>query len=402
MAGTLARCSGDVVGLAFNCFNTEEMEILAHTAKDNGALVVCGGHAASSLAKELLTHNRSIDAVVVGDGEQAMLELVRVLESDKNLSRVPNLAYRGNVGIKLNQREEISLEQLQMPRRDVGGLNLKEYIDSYDLSSSDPIQRYIRPTNVVTRRGCPRRAVGRGCSFCARIDRRVRARTPLQAWDEYSYLVNEFGVDYIYEDSDSWIEPNWLSILAEIWEERGGLNTRFRIYGDVRDINGGNVQLLTRLNVDTVLLGIESGDREILLRNGKDFTSDAVVQACDLLGKAGIKVADAYVMGLAGESWESIDKTWRLSEKVRSVCEIAATYWNIMLPLPGSPSWQMLMEASPPAGRFSNTYHLDINAIREEFLTYCTHLGSNALGLLKILRADLCRESSMLVREYIR
>ncbi len=402
MRETLRRVAGDVVGIAFNCYSVRQMEILAREANSNGAFTVAGGPAASTTAASLLGNNPNINAVVVGDGERAMVELVKAFGRNDDLSRVPNMVYRVDGRIMHNPREELPVSQFPMPRRDAGQLDPEEYIQAYAASCSDPIQESIRPTNVITRRGCPRRASGHGCSFCARIDKKVRARTPIQAWEEYRYLVEKFDVNYLYEDSDSWIDPRWLRRLAEIWEREGGLDTRFRVYGDVRDITPETVSLLQLLNVDTVLMGIESGDRNVLLANGKDFTCGTVLRACELLAEADIRIADAYVLGLAGENWTSIDKTLKLAQSVHSICETSATYWNVMLPLPGSPSWEMLSRVSPRTTDMTENYQFDVEAVRRDFLAQCTELGPHALGKLEELRADLCRESSMLVGEYIR
>ena len=396
------HCDSDIVGLAFNSFNLDELECLAHTAKKNATFVVCGGHAASAVAESLLKHNRDIDAVVVGDGERAMNELVKTLEGNADFSSVPNLVYRRNGKIVINPREEAPLRHLPMPRRDVGGLVPSDYIAAYTLSSSDPVSAGTRPTNVVTRRGCPRRAKKQGCSYCARIDKTVRCRTPFQAWEEYRYLSTELRANYLYEDSDSWINVKWLAELADIWEREGGLDVKFRVYGDVRDISPLSVTLLRQLNVDTVLMGIESGDQKVLIQNGKEFSSNDVERACDLIAKTGIKIADAYVLGLAGESWYSIDKTIKLAESVHRICETSATYWNIMLPLPGSPAWNISSKSIPLSQLFAGTYRLDTDAVREEFFKSYTQLGDKALDRLKILRANLCQQSSMLVGEYIR
>lgn len=399
---TIKELDGDLVGLSFNSFNLEEMEIVARSAKENGAFVVVGGHAASAIPEALLHHNPNIDAVVVGDGERSVVKLANVLKKGTDISKVPNLVYRYQNEIRHNHFEELPLSSQPIVCRDIGGLNPEDYIKSYGISCSDPIQSAIRPTNVVTRRGCPRRATGNGCSFCARIDKRVRSKTPGQAWDEYRYLVEQLKVNYLFEDSDSWINVPWLDHLATIWERKGGLDAKFRVYGDIRDITRRSVSLLSRLNVDTVLLGIESGDRNVLRKNGKDYSSDDVLHACKLLADSGIKIADAYVLGLARETWGTIDITRTLAENVHSICETSATYWNIMLPLPGSPSWEMLSSVSHRATDMSRGYQLDIECVRSDFLAHCTELGPNALPRLEEIRADLCRQSSMLVGEYIR
>lgn len=399
---TLRRCCADIVGIGFNCFNTDEMETIAEKAKSNGAFTVLGGHAASAIPELLLKQNANIDAVIVGDGEWAMHELVKALSTGTSLAKVPNLVFRSGQTIVHNKRDELPISKLSMPRRIAGGLDPESYVARYSDSCTDPLLPDVRPTNVVTRKGCPRRAVGRGCSFCARVDRKVRTRTPMQAWLEYKYLVEDMGVNYLYEDSDSWISLNWLRELENIWTANGGLDVRFRIYGDIRDINAESVLLLKRLNVDTVLTGIESGDRNVLLENGKDFAWHDIEQACHLLNDAGISMTDAYVLGMATETWESIEKTVRLSKKIRSLCNIKTTYWNIMLPLPGSPSWKMLANSSEKFDELAKSYNMNVNRIRQEFFNCCTNLGPNALESLSNLRADLCKNINMPVGEYIR
>ena len=190
--------------------------------------------------------------------------------------------------------------------------------------------------------------------------------------------------------------------LDEIWQKNGGLPVKFRVYGDIRDITEQSAELLRRLNVDTVLTGIESGDRNVLIQNGKDFAWHDVEKACGLLSDVGISITDAYVLGLAGESWQSIERTIDLSKRIRSISDVYTTYWNVMLPLPGSPSWKMLLERTPLANIISDTYKLDVPLVREEFFKYCTLLGENATEKLENIRAELCKNISMPVGEYIR
>ncbi len=399
---TLERCSSDIVGVNFNCMSIPGMESIVRKAKSEGAFTVLGGQAASAMPTLLLENNKNVDAVVVGDGEEAMLQLSKALSNGGDLSSVPNLVYREAKKIITNPCYETPISRLPMPQRYAGGLDPEMYINNYSVSCSDPFKANLRTTNVVTRRGCPRRAAGKGCSFCARMDRKVRSRTPLQAWQEYKYLVNELGVEYLYDDSDSWINTGWLSELADIWESNGGLNVRLRVYGDIRDITAESTTLMRRLNVDTVLVGIESGDRNVLMQNGKDFTNNDIKEACKNLANADIKIADAYVLGLIGESWESLENTKILSETINLICEKAATYWNIMLPLPGSPSWQVLMEKSPIAREHSTNYKIDVDLIREEFFKACTGLGANAFNRLKVFRDDMCLKSLMPAGENLR
>jgi len=361
----LNRINADIVGINFNIFSTSSMDRIAEQAKKQGSLVVVGGQAATPLTKQLLQGNKNIDLVVRYDGEEALRQIAdRVKEGSNDFWGIPNIAYRKAGNIVEEKIEKIEIEKLPIPHRKIKGINLEKYIDFWVGDSS------IRATNTFTKRGC-----NRACSFCARIDKGIRARTPEQVFEEDKKLVEEFKVNYIWEMSDTYFtDINWLRRFRKIYESNGGLPVKYWAFCDIRDINKETVEIMSALNVDKVCVGIESGNEEIRRNNGKNFTNKEVYEAVKLLGKAGITLEDSYVLGLMGENEETIKQTYKLSQQVAKLCKTERTAYNLILPLPGSPIWQRMMQIPALQSKYGQEYRFDVEELRKDFISYFCNL----------------------------
>src|SRR3989338_7165672 len=114
----LARIDGDIVGINFNIYSTNEMEQISKQAKNKGSLVVLGGHAATSLSRQILNKNKSIDLVVRYDGEEALRQIAeKVRLGKRDFSGIPNLVYRKNKGLVEEKIESLDVRPLPIPDR---------------------------------------------------------------------------------------------------------------------------------------------------------------------------------------------------------------------------------------------------------------------------------------------
>jgi radical SAM superfamily enzyme YgiQ (UPF0313 family) len=109
------------------------------------AVIILGGPEVSYDPEEILANNASIDYVVVGEGEAALLDLLYCITTGKGpLSGVPGIAYRAG--------EDISITQ---PRPDIPDLDMLPF--PYD--SFDGLENKI--IYYETSRGCPF-----NCQYC--------------------------------------------------------------------------------------------------------------------------------------------------------------------------------------------------------------------------------------------
>ncbi|MBI5765457.1 MAG: cobalamin B12-binding domain-containing protein [Planctomycetes bacterium] len=399
----VSRLDGDIVGIGYFINSTHIADRVAAAAKAQGRTVVYGGQSATPVAQQILRNNTNVDCVIRFDGERAMELLARRAEGEAiSLEAIPNLAYRDGDLIRLTECEELDLSTLPFPDRRLPGLDLEAHIRNFLERGSEEKFGCLRPTNAYTRKGCPRRGPGYGCSFCARIDMSVRSKTAKQAYDEYRYLVDEFSVDYICDDSDTWIRKEWLQDILDLMERHGEIGARFRVYGDVRDITEHTAPLLREVGVDAVLVGMESGDEGTLRINGKPMRNERMLKAADLLGKNGVKICDAYVLGLMGETEETLLQTRAFAEKVHSLCEAQITYWNLILPLPGSPIWDQMMLREPFAAKYGDAYRFEVEELRRDYVDAFCRLGPNGYDRLLQIREELFVRDCVAAGEYLR
>jgi anaerobic magnesium-protoporphyrin IX monomethyl ester cyclase len=396
--------SAPVVGFNFTVMSTDLLDSLTLKAKQKGAITVIGGQAATPIARQLLEKNANIDYVIRFNGEMAMLQLLEVLtKGNGTLESIPNLVYRNNDLIVENIIHNAELYELPMPNRSVHGINMDWYIRNFKVFGYPGLEYpEFRVTNTFSQRGCIRRGENHGCSFCARIDTKFNARTDIQTYFEYKYLQDQYGINYIFDDSDSWIRPEWMKGLDECYDQYGPLNIKLRVYADIRDINQPNVELMKKLNVASVLIGIESGSERVLTLNGKPLKVQRILNAMEILAKNGINVSTAYVLGLIGETEESLNQTFTFSKKLAEYGNLQTSYWNTIIPLPGSPIWQRMMLIPELRLKYFNEYKFDINQLRNDFVINFCDLGTEGLKLLESYRNFAFREMDAPIRDYVR
>ena len=382
----ISKISSPLIGISFTCISSHNLDKICEAGREKGAEIIVGGQAATPLARALLSNNKNIDGVVLYEGEEAMLSLSRHIDYDK----ISNLAFRrtdGQVFVPISSEvKHFHLRDAPIPDRMLKGVNFRKHLEFYRKDKRFLPIPYKAITNAYTHRGCLKRARGKGCSFCSRVDIATSCYSPEKAWREYQYLA-DLGVDCVGDYSDDYIFANWLKEYASYCDNHGLPNTALRIYACVESMTKENVELLKKIGVRTVLLGIESGDKEVLAKNGKYYSADDVIIAAERLGKAGILLSDAYVFGMIGESEGSLKKTIAMSEAIRQVCETEISYWNICTPLPGSGVWKLLMQFPDMKKEFEGEYHLDTSRLEKEFLKRFTSVSYEYLQEIKMVQA---------------
>ncbi len=393
------RLNAQFVAISFDILSSDSLDEIAKDAKRKGSIVILGGQAATPLAEILLENNPNFDFVVRYDGEEALRQII----GGKSPKEIPNITYKEGIKIISNPDLEVDLTKLPIPDRTL--IDLEIYIKDFQRIKKEqnlPLS-YNRPTNTYVKKGCPIRINGQGSSWCSRIDKGFREKTPKQFFHELKYLSDEFGIDHVSEFADDFLKnknDNWLKELEEIIAV-SSLKMDLRIYTSVRNISEENVKRLKNIGVNTILLGIESGNDLVLRQNGKYQTREQTIEACKLLAKYNISISPAYILGLIGETWDSLQDTVQLSEQVSEICQTEISYWNPFTPLPGSAAWNILMQKDEFKKRFGNTYKLDPVELQKQHLKYNTQLGVEGYERLLEIREEMLSTAVIPSKEYV-
>jgi anaerobic magnesium-protoporphyrin IX monomethyl ester cyclase len=239
----------------------------------------------------------------------------------EQLGSIKGLVWRNGQDLTLNpDRPYIChLDDLPLPRHDML-----------------PLQHYRAPlvrgpyAFVVTSRGCPA-----GCRFCIKhvsYGQSVRFRSPENIMDELEMLVG-LGVRDVHMYADLFtVSREQVVGLCELILERK-LPLRWTCNSRVDFVDPEMLQLMGRAGCWMISWGIESGSEELLRRVRKGIHLDQVEQALRWSKQAGIRNWGYFIIGLPGETEETIRETIRFSKRL----PLDLALFHIAAPHPGSP-----------------------------------------------------------------
>ncbi len=138
-------------------------------------------------------------------------------------------------------------------------------------------------------------------------------------------------------------------------------------------------------------IGVESGDRDRLVQAKKGGRPDVYLNAVRLLNEHGIGVSIGLVLGMKGESKQSLQKTNALAEELLKFDNIRAVEPNTIHVMPGSQDFADLMSDDPVSmERWEREDILPIGEITTRWLEIETDVSDE---MLKAFQEHLCRHS---------
>lgn len=331
----------DLLGISTNvgCYRSALHIAKKVKSQFRKVLIVFGGHYISALWKECLKNRNYIDCCVVGDGEFPMVEICQ----GKPLSRTAGIATQDS----FCEPKYYNLDKYPDP--DWSLIDLKPYQDAYR-----EIYNFPRATvaSINSQKGCMWREKTGGCIFCGLIHPHFRMRSPKRVWNEIGQLNKSFGCNHFWEVSDSiCANLEWLKEFSDL--KPSGMKPYFRGYARATEITPTSAQLLKKIGFHEMFIGVESGDNSRLKAANKGSTVKTNLRATTILANNGIKTFASIVLGLPGESVDSLKKTYNHVLKLfdyglftLSVC--------IFTPYPGSPAFTLLLNHKTVGPQYRN------------------------------------------------
>lgn len=263
--------------------------------KDKNRIVVFGGPECFPLwSGRYLIQETVVDAVVYGEGEETMLDIVRSVEKSGTIEPCPGAITKdGPRVIDCGARPPIEdLDMLPFP--DFSDFPLGKY-----LTTELPI---------VFNRGCPHR-----CAYCSTpsLIPRYRWRSAERIYAEMKYQLQKYPhIDYFHSDSPS-LSSNIreLSRLCDIIIQN---TLKFKWSGFASIEPALDIELLrkmTRAGCFGLNLGIESGSQRVIDRMRKGFRIEAAERLLRDAHNAGLETVVNFIIGFPGETEEDFQAT---------------------------------------------------------------------------------------------
>jgi radical SAM superfamily enzyme YgiQ (UPF0313 family) len=304
----------DIVGITSVTLNYPiASEILGHCKSvSRDITTVIGGPHVTFSTFETLTEAPWIDIVVRGEGERTMLDIVQ----GKRPEDIPGIAYRTNGTITLTDEQPLieNLDELPLPARHLFPLSRYHALDS--------------PYSLVTGRGCPF-----SCIFCvgSRMGgRRVRYRDPKLVVDEIERGLSRGFRDVNIENDHLTVNHAHLHAICDEIMHRN-LKVNWRAFSRVDNVNPEMMQRLKEAGCSYLCYGVESGNQHILDRIKKKITLQKVRDAVRIARDAGIDVQAAFILGLPGETRETMMRTLEFAQQLDTFYGL-----HVLAPFPGT------------------------------------------------------------------
>jgi len=306
-------------------------EIARHLKEqDPDIITVCGGVHVSALRESLLASYLDFDFFVAGEGEITLSELASGMEP----ASISGLIYRNREGVAVANapREPIAdLDHLPFPAYE----KLPGFPRDYHL----PLFSYVQTpgATMITSRGCMFQ-----CSYCDRsvFKKGFRYHSAAYIYDHMKYLRDRYGVRHmnIYDD----LFTAHRGRIVELCEKlaRKPLNVNFNCAVRVGYTDDDLLQMLKKAGCLMVSVGIESADPDMLLRHKSGVSLEAVRDTVRRIQSAGLRAKGLFMMGLPGETEESIRRTSDF------ILELGLDDMNMakFTPFPGAPLWSTIRQ----------------------------------------------------------
>ena len=340
----------DIVGIS-NMFSVQinaAFKISRICKKLNKKIVtIIGGPHASSFPVETLKE-KSIDFVVMGEGEERFLELVRQLRAGKRPEIQGVLKSEDDMELlRPNKKAPITfirnLDEVPIPAYHLVDFERYFFLQSKGFAPrlADPGKRSV---SMITSRGCPHQCIF--CSVQTTMGYRWRQHSPKYIEKHISYLVEQLKIDYIHFEDDNfthdierydkildvliaqkklikWGTPN--AVRADSWSHKLIEKTK----------NSG-AQYLS--------IAIESSSQRVIdevIKKKLDLQKvEPVMKACYELD---LPLFSSYVLGLPGETKEELNGTvnWALDKYEKYGVNPG---FNLAIPLPGTEFYDITLK----------------------------------------------------------
>lgn len=308
----------------------DDLRILEKINRMGIPIILCGPNALI-YQESFLKEYPFIDFVLYGEYEFTLLELIKTLEKDRDLSKIKGLIWRDKDRIIKNpKREPFDINLLPWPYRE--GLPMERY---WDMPGNIPYPS----VQMLSSRGCPF-----SCNFCLWPQvmyqgNHYRMRDIKDVIDEMEFLVKEKGFKSVYFDDDTFniSKERVLKFCKEI-KGRDLQKTPWAIMARPDLMDEGILEELKSAGLWAVKYGVESCSQSLIKNCGKNMELEKTTQMIKITKDLGIKVHLTFCFGFDGETEETIAKTidYALDLDPESV------QFSILTPFPGTPLFEEL------------------------------------------------------------
>ncbi|UCD54845.1 MAG: B12-binding domain-containing radical SAM protein, partial [Candidatus Omnitrophota bacterium] len=292
----------DVIGVSIIAGYYQYRKLLgisrAINRSKNRPFYILGGHGPSP-EPEFFIKKTLADAVVMGEGERTIVDLIEAIGNRRRLTDVKGIAFRDGEKVTINEKRPLitDIDNLPFPAYDLFPM------DYYGLKRPTNIRKHDFALDLISGRGCTFK-----CTFCYRMDEGFRPRSSEAIIDEIKFLKSKYGITHIaFADELLMSSVERTEALCKDFIKTG-LDIRWNCNGRLNYAEPAVLNLMKQAGCVFINYGIEAMDDRVLKNMNKCLTTGQIIKGIEATLDAGISPGLNIIFGNIGDNKETLRK----------------------------------------------------------------------------------------------
>jgi len=320
----------DIVGItATTPFYHLAVNLATELKKRRKVPIAIGGPHITVLKEQVF--DECFDYGFIREAETSWKEFLERRVNGRDLEGIKGILYRKDDKVEYNGDVDPvkSLDAIPIPARHL----LRN--DKYRLGTMEGTKQF---TSIMTVRGCPYK-----CTFCSTevFGNNTYRRNPNKVIEEIKQVVDKYGTKhFLFLDDTLTLNKSHIeSVCDKIINS--GLNITFEGGTRANLIDEELIRKMRRAGLIRLGFGLETVDEEMRERINKNIPLESYGVANRLANKYGIEATNSCIIGLPGETEETVKKTLKFLRQSR---DIKQSNISIAVPYPGTELYKMALQ----------------------------------------------------------
>ena len=258
---------------------------------------VLGGPHASAVAKATMARRPFVDAIVIGEGERTIVDLIAAY-AEGRAEAVPGVLRRGRGGEMLDGGARPLVPELDdLP------------IPAYDLYRGSPEEEIF----IEVGRGCPFQ-----CTFCSTApfwQRRHRVKSPARILEEILLVQRLYKSKRVHFTHDLLTtDKHWVADLCHTLIKAGS-PVKWTCSARTDTVDHDLLSIMAKAGCNAIYFGIESGSARVLKDIQKDVPIERSLAVLHECREVGIRPNAGFIAGFPTEGRDSLQDTFSAYER---------------------------------------------------------------------------------------
>ena len=286
---------------------------------------ILGGHGPSP-EPEFFLKRMNADAIVIGEGELTIIELLEFIANRAPLSAVKGIAFREGDKVFVNERRPTikHIDSIPFPAYELFPMHVYRLLRLAGAKRTD----FCFP--ILSCRGCKFR-----CNFCYRLDPGFRPRSSDSIIEEIKLLLKDYGITYIgfYDELLMSSVERTIELCEGLIKAR--LNIKWECNGRLNYAKPEVLELMKKSGCVFINYGIEAFDDTVLRNMNKRLTTAQIIKGIEATLAAGVSPGLNIIFGNFGDNRETLNKAVDFLLKYDDGIQLRTI--RPVTPYPGSP-----------------------------------------------------------------